>query len=80
MYMPGRRRPGGGWPGCAGVLELCRGYETGVLDYEPESALPVLYSILSRYADSTEPGDRRIAEAARGLIAELEQERDEKDA
>lgn len=51
-----------------------------MLDFEPESALPVLYSLLNRYADSAAPGERRIAEVVGEMIAELEQERDKTDA
>jgi hypothetical protein len=47
-----------------------------VIDSDPEAALPVLYDILGRYSDSTEPGEKRIAEAVRGLIAELEGDQD----
>jgi hypothetical protein len=48
-----------------------------VLDSDPENALPVLYSILERYADSPERGEQRIAEVVREMIAELEQSRGE---
>ena len=49
------------------------------IDPDPESALPVLYSILDRYADAAEAGEQRIAEVVTGMIAELELERDEED-
>ncbi len=41
---------------------------------DPHTALPMLYGILERYAEATEPGEQRIADVVRGLIAELEAE------
>jgi hypothetical protein len=42
--------------------------------FDSEHALPALRGIWQRYADSTRPGEQRIAEVARQMIEELEQD------
>jgi hypothetical protein len=42
--------------------------------FDSEHALPALRGIWQHYADSTRPGEQRIAEVVRQMIEELEQD------